>query len=102
LVYLINDVGDTSRFADYLIKEVEVQSEGQFLLTPAETIVACSTPDIIGFCEELGFRVLQMEAVAAVLKLATPDFYIMALRRSLASKRLGLRQRRPGSTSLNR
>jgi len=62
-VYLINDLGTTSRFADYMLKEIEVQSEGQFVLTPENTVVACSTPSVIGLFEERGLRILPVELV---------------------------------------
>jgi SAM-dependent methyltransferase len=60
-VYLINDLGSTHKFAAYMIKEIEVQSEGRFVLTPQDTVVACSTPSVIQLFEELGFRILPVE-----------------------------------------
>lgn len=60
-VYLIDDVGATDRFAEYVLKKIEVDSHGTFQLTPGNTIVACSTPEVISMYERLGFRILPME-----------------------------------------
>ncbi len=60
-VYLIDDIGNSPRFADYVIKKIGVDSQGRFQLTPADTLVACSTPEVIAMYEELGFRVLPVE-----------------------------------------
>lgn len=60
-VYLINDLGATPRFADYLIKDIEVQSRGLINITPENTLVACSTPAVIEMYEELGYRILPLE-----------------------------------------
>ncbi|HSX01297.1 MAG TPA: class I SAM-dependent methyltransferase [Candidatus Saccharimonas sp.] len=59
--FAINDLGPTPRFADYVIKDIEVQSRGQFRLTPQNTVVAVSTPAVIELYEKLGFRILPLE-----------------------------------------
>jgi SAM-dependent methyltransferase len=61
--YLIDDLGSTARFADHVIKSIEVQSRGQHLLAPSNTIVACSTPNVIDLYEKLGFRILPVELI---------------------------------------
>jgi hypothetical protein len=61
LVYLIDDVGTSDRFADYVLKKIEVDSQGKCKLTPENTIVACSTPEVIAQYEALGFRILPVE-----------------------------------------
>jgi hypothetical protein len=60
-VYLIDDVGHTPRFAQYVLKKIEVDSQGRFRLTPENTIVGCSTPPVIAMYEAMGFRVLPFE-----------------------------------------
>ncbi len=60
-VYGIDDMGSTKRFAEYVIKKIEVDSNGQHVLTPENTIVACSTPQVITMYEALGFRILPVE-----------------------------------------
>lgn len=61
LVYLIDDIATTERFADHVIKDIEVQSRGQHRLTPRNTVVACSTPAVIELYERLGYRILPLE-----------------------------------------
>ena len=72
-VYLIDDIGATTRFADYVLKRIEVNSQGRFRLTPENTIVGCSTPEIIEMYEQLGFQVLPVE-----LQDRTSDTYCAA------------------------
>jgi hypothetical protein len=60
-VYLIDDVGTTPRFAEYVLKKIEVESQGRFRLTPGDTVVGCSTPAVIELYEALGFRILPFE-----------------------------------------
>lgn len=60
-VYLIDDIGSTPRFAEYLLKKIEVDSRGRFRLMPENTVVGCSTPAVIEMYEQLGFRVLPVE-----------------------------------------
>lgn len=60
-VYLIDDVGASTRFAEYVLKKIEVDSFGRFRLTPENTVVGCSTPSVIEMYERLGFRILPFE-----------------------------------------
>src|SRR5262249_44399560 len=60
-VYLIDDIGRSDHFAEYLLKTVEVESLGRFRLTPADTLVATPTPEVIAQYERLVFRTLPME-----------------------------------------
>ena len=60
-VYLIDDLGRTDRFAEYVLKKIEVDSLGKLRLTPENTIVGCSTPEVIRLYERLGFRILPFE-----------------------------------------
>ena len=60
-VFLIDDIGTTPRFADYVIKKIEVESRGAFCMTPENTVVGCSTPAVIEMYERLKFRILSCE-----------------------------------------
>jgi hypothetical protein len=60
-VYMIDDVGTTGRFAEYVLKKIAVDSNGRFRCTPENTVVGCSTPAVIALYEKLGFRVLPVE-----------------------------------------
>lgn len=59
--YPINDLGYTPRFADFVLKEIEVQSRGQFRLSPENTAIICSTPSVIAMYEKLGYKILPAE-----------------------------------------
>ena len=61
LVYHVDDRGATPRFAEYVLKQVEVDSGGRLRLTPRNTVVGCSTPEVIAQYEKLGFRILPFE-----------------------------------------
>jgi hypothetical protein len=61
-VYLIDDVGTSARFADYVLKKIDVDSRGHFRLTPADTLVATSTPEVTEQFERLGFAVVPVES----------------------------------------
>jgi hypothetical protein len=61
LVYHIDDLGRSPRFAEYVLKKVAVDGRGRLALTPDNTVVACSTPEVIDSYEKLGFRVLPVE-----------------------------------------
>lgn len=61
LVYLIDDIGATEKFARYVLKKIEADSRGRLKLSPRNTVVACSTPEVIVQYEELGFRILPVE-----------------------------------------
>lgn len=60
-VYHIDDVGESDRFADYILKKIDVDSHGRFQLTPTNTVVATSTPEVAGQFAQLGFRVVAVE-----------------------------------------
>jgi hypothetical protein len=51
----------TGRFADYTVKEIKESTEGKLSLTPDNTVVLCSTQDLILQYEKLGFTVLTIE-----------------------------------------
>lgn len=59
-VFGIDDVGILPDFASYTLKKIKHESEGKFDLSPANTIVACSSP-VGDMYERLGFRILPME-----------------------------------------
>lgn len=61
LVYLMNDLGPTERFASYVLKEIDAQSRGRTNISPQNTVVACSTPSVIAMYETLGYRILPVE-----------------------------------------
>src|SRR5688572_21764423 len=58
--------GPTPRFCRHTLKEIEEQTECELRLTPANTVVLCSTPEVIEQYRQLGFGVLPAE-------LAEPD-----------------------------
>lgn len=60
-VYMIDDIGHKARFAEYVLKKIEVESNGRFALDPRNTVVGCSTPAVIDMYEQLGFRILPFE-----------------------------------------
>ncbi|MBI4347696.1 MAG: methyltransferase domain-containing protein [Elusimicrobia bacterium] len=60
-VYWVDDVGATPRFAEYVLKKIEVESRGRFRLTPRNAAVACSTPEVASQYERAGFRILPVE-----------------------------------------
>ncbi|MCS7075039.1 MAG: class I SAM-dependent methyltransferase, partial [Bacteroidia bacterium] len=49
------------QFADYVLKEIEEQTEGHLQLTPQNTIVLCSTPTVSELFDQLGFSILPCE-----------------------------------------
>jgi hypothetical protein len=53
--------GPTPRFCRHTLKEIEEQTECELRLTPAETVVLCSTPEVIEQYRQLGFGVLPAE-----------------------------------------
>lgn len=61
-VYLIDDLGQTERFAEYILKKIEVDSFGRHRLSPADTLVASSTPEVAALFARLGYRILPVEA----------------------------------------
>jgi SAM-dependent methyltransferase len=61
LVYLIDDIGQSPRFADYIVKKIEVDSRRKLRLTPGNTLVATGTPELADLFGEAGYRVFGME-----------------------------------------
>lgn len=51
----------TERFCDHILKAVREDTEDDLLLTPANTVVLCSTPGLIEDWAELGYAVLPAE-----------------------------------------
>lgn len=51
----------TNKFAEYTLKEVTEKTESETILTPDNTIVLCSTPQLIEQYLNLGFSVLPAE-----------------------------------------
>lgn len=62
--FAINDVGYSERFADFVIKEIEVASRGLFRLMSKNTAVFCSTPTVIDMYQKLGYQILPAELVS--------------------------------------
>lgn len=60
-VHFIDDVGTTERYAEYVLKKLAVESGGALRLSPANAVVACSTPEVLAQYEGLGFRILPVE-----------------------------------------
>ena len=59
-IYGIDDVGNVKNFSTYTVKRIHHESEGQFDLEPANTVVVCSTP-VLEMYEREGFRILTAE-----------------------------------------
>lgn len=59
-IYGIDDIGTVKEFSEYTIKRIKHDSEGQFDLTPDNTLVICSTP-VLEMYEQSGFRILPAE-----------------------------------------
>ena len=59
LVVWVFDTAPTDRFADVTLANVEAATG--LVLTPADTVVACSTPQVIALYAELGFRIAPFE-----------------------------------------
>ena len=62
LVVPVFDTMHTDRFADVTLKNVEAVLGRR--LTPEDTVVACSTPEVAAMYEELGFTIAPVEAGA--------------------------------------
>jgi trans-aconitate methyltransferase len=60
-VFHIDDVWITDKFAEYIIKKIEVDSLWEIVLTPENTVVWCSTPWVIDMYEKVWFQVLPFE-----------------------------------------
>lgn len=51
----------TPRFAEFTLKEISEQSEGELQLTPQNCVLLCSTPAVIAMYQRLGFAILPAE-----------------------------------------
>jgi len=60
-VFHIDDVGDSPRYADYILKKIDVDSRGRFRLLPADTLVATGTPELATQFDGLGYPVVPAE-----------------------------------------
>ena len=60
-IYGIPHYGHTANFAEFTLKEVHEQSERKLNLSPTNTVVLCSTPEVMQRYEELGFCVAPAE-----------------------------------------
>ena len=59
-IYGVDEVGNVPNFSSYTIKRIRHESEGMFQLTPANTLVVCSTP-VLEMYEKEGFTILPAE-----------------------------------------
>jgi hypothetical protein len=59
--YPIDDIPPSEHFADYILKKVEIENKGRLTLTPENTVVLSSTPDIIRQFQALGYQILPAE-----------------------------------------
>jgi len=64
--------GHTTNFAVFTLKEIAGQSEGAETLTPENTVVLCSTPEVITLYAQLGFSIAPAELAEAGEAPATP------------------------------
>ncbi|HZD09723.1 MAG TPA: hypothetical protein VE553_00125, partial [Candidatus Binatia bacterium] len=62
----------TSRFAEYVVKEIGEQSEGNLQLTPQNCVVLSSTPGVFEQFRALRFRILPAEYDATGPAALTP------------------------------
>lgn len=60
-VYTIPHFPPTKGFFRYLLDEIAQKSDGEVILTPANTVVLSSTPEVIPLYQQEGFRVLPAE-----------------------------------------
>lgn len=58
-IYPIPDVKNTEKFANYLLNQIFYQSGER--LTPENTILACSTPNVINLFTQIGFKNMPVE-----------------------------------------
>jgi len=57
--------GHTGSFAEFTLKEIRDQSEGLLDLHPGNSLVLCSTPEVIALYQKLGFAILTAEQTEA-------------------------------------
>lgn len=60
-VYMIANRRQRDDFAHYLIEEIRTQTGGRIAMQPDNTIVACSTDEVIAQYQRLGFSVATVE-----------------------------------------
>jgi hypothetical protein len=58
------DTPPTDEFAEVTVKAVAAGTDDRVLLSPANTVVACSTPEVAKLYERLGFQVIGVELEA--------------------------------------
>jgi SAM-dependent methyltransferase len=61
LVVPVFDTPPTDRFAEITLKNIENATAERLALTPANCVVACSTPEVIELYRGLGFRIAPVE-----------------------------------------
>lgn len=52
-IYHVDDIWRSNRFAHYVLSKIEVDSGNKFTLTPENTVLWCSTPEVIDMYSEL-------------------------------------------------
>ncbi len=60
-IFGIPHYGHTDHFSAFTLKEIAGQSENEERLTPENTVVLCSTPEVIALYRELGFSIAPAE-----------------------------------------
>ncbi len=60
-IYPIDDIGPTDKFAAYILRQIFYQ--GGETLTPENTVLVCSTPEVITLFEKLKFKNMPIELV---------------------------------------
>lgn len=61
IVVGVTDTPPTDDFAEVTVKAIEAGTDDQVRLTPGNTVVACSTPEVAKLYERLGYRVVGVE-----------------------------------------
>lgn len=61
LTFRIGNRAPKPDFAHYVIEDIRTQSGGRVTMSPANTVVACSTPAVIADYEHLGYNIDPME-----------------------------------------
>ena len=60
-IYDVDDVGIVGDWAGYVLRRVEMRSNGRLSLDPENTAILCSTPSVIASFEALGYQILPAE-----------------------------------------
>lgn len=71
-IFGIPHYGHTNNFASFTLKEIALQSEQEIQLTPENCLVLCSTPEVIGLYQELGFSIAPAEMAEGNNRPPTP------------------------------